>query len=287
LTETYKNEKNIQIFKDTGIESLYNNTDIEYVCYIHDTYSPLIGYLIHAYEESAKEKCIYFNNVNNTRTCWFSPIKSINSNGEVSKNSYVEEYKNTQLKVSIIIPVIRPNLLERCVSAIKTNAEYDNYEIITEEDVDRIGCPKMVKKLVERTTGDAVMFLGDDTIPQPGFLKNAVNQLKSFKDNIGLVALNDGTNRRMLATHWLAHKKILPIIGGEFFHTGYHHCYCDNELSLRTQLLDLYAYCHDSVIEHDNPILKKTEMDEHYKRAYSFYEQDRVLFENRKRDICS
>lgn len=190
--------------------------------------------------------------------------------------------------ISIIIPVVRPELVPRCIDAIRKSGSGLDYEIITELDRDFIGCPLMVKKMVKECKGEYVLFLGDDTIPQPNFLDEAWSKMGTFDDGIGLVALNDGTGRKLLATHWLASKKLLPLIGGEFFHTGYHHTYCDNELSLRTQLLNKYVYAEKSVIEHDNPILKHDRpLDEHYKRAYSQQDNDKRLFEDRKKEIIN
>ena len=58
--------------------------------------------------------------------------------------------------ISIIIPVVRPEKAKRCIEAIKKHIGISNYEIIDEEDTDRIGCPKMVKRLVKKTKYDKV-----------------------------------------------------------------------------------------------------------------------------------
>jgi len=79
-------------------------------------------------------------------------------------------------KISIIIPIIRPRKAKRCINLILKNAgvPQDMFEIITEEDNDRIGCPEMVKRLVAKSEGDLILFLGDDSIPQKSFIKNAL-----------------------------------------------------------------------------------------------------------------
>lgn len=173
------------------------------------------------------------------------------------------------MKVSIIVPIIRPESYKICFEAIMKNAGMP-FELVVEEDKERIGCPKMVKKLVAKTTGDAVMFLGDDTVPQPGFLVEAVKAMKKLPQGWGLVALNDGRNTVDEAAHWLASKKLLPLIGGDFFCTEYKHCFCDLELSLRTQLLGRYIYCESSKIVHNHPLLnKKVKSDVDYEKVYS------------------
>lgn len=188
--------------------------------------------------------------------------------------------------ISIIIPIIRLKKAERCIEAIHQNAGIDNYEIITEIDKERIGCPKMVKTLVNRTRHDLVCFVGDDTIPQPDFLKNALKKMNEFDGGWGLVGLNDGHNEQTeLATHWLGHKKLLPFLDGEFFCTEYKHCFCDNELTERSKIINRYVYAKDAVIEHDHPIFKKTELTDDYKRVYAldYIIHDKLLFGQRRK----
>jgi hypothetical protein len=191
--------------------------------------------------------------------------------------------------ISIIIPIIRPDKAERCIEAAYINAGIpeDDYEIVTGEDIDRIGCPKMVARLVAETRYEMVMFLGDDTIPQPDFLKNALAAMQALPEGWGLVGLNDGHHDgNQLATHWLAHKKLLLPLGGEFFHTGYKHCFCDNELIDRCRAMGRYVWAENAGIKHDNPILDGQEMDEDYQRVYDDenYMHDWRLYHRRRLD---
>jgi len=184
-------------------------------------------------------------------------------------------------KVSIIIPVIRPVKAEKCCAAIYSNAGSWDYEVVMQDDRDRIGCPKMVKRLVEKSAGQMVCFLGDDTIPQPGFLKNALKAMEGLPDGWGLIGLNDGhQNGNKLATHWLADKRLLPLLGGEFFHTGYYHTRCDRELTLRCQELGRYAWARDAMIKHEHPAFSTGKVDEDYRRVYSeeYIGHDKRLF---------
>lgn len=189
--------------------------------------------------------------------------------------------------ISIIIPYIRPQGLNRCVEAIINNIHIDCYEVIAREDTDRIGVPKMVKELVSLTKHDLIMFLADDTIPQPNFMINALDTMNTFPDSWGLVGLNDQHFKGMPATHWLAHKKLLPYLDGEFFNTNYIHSFCDNELTLRCQEIDRYKWCEKSMIKHINPIIdNKISIDKDYKRVYNLsnFLRDKRLFEERKRN---
>jgi len=187
-------------------------------------------------------------------------------------------------KVSIIIPVIRPEKAKRCVDAIRENAglKFDQYEVLTAQDIDGAGCPEMVKRLTEMSVYDLVMFLGDDTIPQKDFLKNALIAMDSLPDGWGVVGLN--TEGPMLGlddaahipkdsnpvAHWLVDKRMLEHIpGGNFFSTEYKHCWCDNELRDIAIEQGRWTFAMDAEIKHDHPINTKGELDDALKKAYS------------------
>lgn len=179
---------------------------------------------------------------------------------------------NFKDKVSIIIPIIRPEGAKRCIAAIQQNAgiPIEDYEIVAGIDKDRIGCPKMVKELVARSKYDLVMFLGDDTIPQKDFLKNAIDAMKTLPDGFGLVSLDDGLqNPDKMATHWLASKRLLPLIGGEFFCTEYIHNFCDQELSIRCKDLGMYTHALNSCVKHNHPARDRVFFDKNYLESSS------------------
>ena len=102
--------------------------------------------------------------------------------------------------ISIIIPVIRPDKAIRCCNAIIQNSGIPEslYEIVTEEDTERIGAPKMVKKMTDSCKGDLVCFLGDDTIPQEGFLKHALEAMDTLPGGWGMVGFDDNLRQNCL-----------------------------------------------------------------------------------------
>jgi len=179
-----------------------------------------------------------------------------------------------QNKVSIIIPVIRPEKVAKCVETIDRNAGVptDQYEIVVEKDIDGVGCPKMVEKLVAMAQYDWVMFLGDDALPEKDFLKYALEAMEGLPDGWGVVGLNTQDNNTMNGNpqaHWMAHRKMLEHIpGGRFFPTEYEHCYCDNELKDIAEELGRWVYAEKSLITHNHPVNKTAEYDEGYQRAY-------------------
>ena len=194
-------------------------------------------------------------------------------------------------KVSIVIPTLgRAEKLQRCLKAIHDNAGYDNYEIIVEEDsfADRQGAPKTLKKGADRSTGELVMFLGNDTIPQPNFLFNAVIAMyQNFPEADGLIGLNDMYWHGEFCTHFLASKKLLPMLGGgEFLHCGYFHTACDNELTERCRQIGKYVWAENAKVYHDHPAQTRwASTDAVYEIAYAKegLEHDQKLLEERSK----
>lgn len=189
--------------------------------------------------------------------------------------------------ISVILPYIRKVGAEKCIESINLTTDNVEVEIIAVEDSQRIGCPKMVKYLVDKAIYDLVMFLADDTIVHNGIFENSLSKMNEFKDGIGLVGLNDQfISNEKHATHWLGSKKLLPSIGGEFFHTGYKHCFCDNELTSRCIELNRYKFSKDSILTHNHPIVQQKQelVDEDYARVYSvpYMKHDEILFNLRK-----
>lgn len=194
-------------------------------------------------------------------------------------------------KVSVCIPTLgRPDKLHRLLKAIKENAEYENYEIIVKADEfppNNVGAPTMFKKCVDESTGDLVMFLGNDVVPQKGFMREAVwAMIRNFPNLDGMVGLNDNYWREEhVAPHFLISKKLLPALDGEFFHTGYYHTGCDNELRARVEMLGKYVFGRKAVIFHDHPMMagSQADMDALYIQAYGGprHEHDDQLYMER------
>jgi hypothetical protein len=177
--------------------------------------------------------------------------------------------------ISIIIPVIRPEKAKRCTDAIGYDPDIATIpcEFVIAKDSQGIGCPAMVGLLTEKSRGDMIMFLGDDTIPQPGFLKAALDAMNSLPDGWGVVGLNTQDDRPGVGfndhAHWMAHRKMLDHIpGGSFFSTEYKHCYGDDELKDIAVELGRWTVAEDCKILHDHPVNATAEYDDGYKKAY-------------------
>jgi hypothetical protein len=157
--------------------------------------------------------------------------------------------------ISVVIPSLgRSEKLQTCLRAIELNSGYpeDRYEVIVEMDSfdNRQGAPKTLKAGVEKSKGNLICFLGNDTVPKPGFLFEAVKaMIECFSDQEGLVGFNDEFWDGDLSAHWLVSKNIF----NKFFCTGYHHICCDNELIERCKLIGKYTWAEKARIFHDHP----------------------------------
>lgn len=191
-------------------------------------------------------------------------------------------------KISLCLPIVRPEKAKRVIEVFHNEFDTDqggSYEILAEEDKERIGCPKMLKRLVRKATGNLILFLGDDTIPQSGFLKAALGSMASLPDSWGVVGLNSQNSKH--AAHFLADKRMLPLLpDGEFFNTNYQHCFCDNELTDIAKEQGRFVFCEESIVKHDHPIFTGSPGDADYKRVYEteIINHDRSLYIRRKRE---
>ena len=159
--------------------------------------------------------------------------------------------------VSICVPSLgRPTKLARLLDLIPKTVEFESYEVVIEYDdfENRQGAPKTLKRAVERARGDLIAFLGNDVIPRPGWLREAVACMReNFPERDGMVGLNDGIfGPGDAAAHWLCSRKLLPMLDGEFFHTGYAHVAGDLELTSRCRQAGKYAWAEKARILHDH-----------------------------------
>jgi glycosyltransferase involved in cell wall biosynthesis len=205
--------------------------------------------------------------------------------------------KSSQPHVTVCIPTLgREEKLKNMLDLLHKTAEYSNYDVVVEHDsfTNRAGVPKLLKKMVDSSKGELVAFLGNDCIPKPGWLRLAVEAMqKNFPDLDGFVSFNDEYSCGKENPHWLASKKLLPMLGGEFFHTGYHHVGCDNELSARCKKAGKYVWCEEAKVFHDHYSLNSRpgnvlkDFDETARLAWQedLVEADRALLKSRAAEL--
>lgn len=187
--------------------------------------------------------------------------------------------------ISIIIPTIRPEKIPNLLKTLDFDIQFFkersiDVEVIWEVDHEHIGAPKMVKRLTDKSKGEWVVFLGDDTIVSPHCIIDAY--ILAISADKWLVGFNDGHGQK--ATHWLAHKKLLDHLENrEFFYTGYIHNFCDDELRVRATRLGKYLWCEEARIIHSHPAFGTATMDDTYKVQTDriAWDHDEKLFNQR------
>lgn len=173
-------------------------------------------------------------------------------------------------KISFVLPTMgtRPEGLKRCLDSINNlNYPKDKIEtIIKYDDINnRIGVPKLLKKGIEESTGEWVVFASDDTELTPQVI---IEALKIGKD--GFVAFNtgellpDGGNR---CEHFIIRKDVIAKIG-EVFDCRYFHTAVDNLLSAKMDKLGIFVRAEKAIVNHYH-FSKGATMDETYKIGWN------------------
>ena len=255
-------------FKEQG----YLNSKELYTWKIHDSLAFLYGKV---------------GNTEESKVHWLKAMKH-NPPDDVLKG-FDYFFPGFKPKVSIIVPTIRPDGYKRLVDSIKRNTIYSNYELISKDDPQQTAISKF-NEGVEESKGEFVVFLADDCVVGKGWLTQALVRFKlDFKDK-GLVVLNEGYWKHRMAHHFLCSKNITDDLGGEIWHSGYHHYGADNELYYRLKKLNLVSYCDESKIIHHHPQTQTmgteaSKDDKFYKRARGFQKEDIALLDKRALDL--
>ena len=183
-------------------------------------------------------------------------------------------------KISVVVPVVRPESAERCFASVKKYLP--GAEIVTAVDEKRIGAPKMVNQLARKSTREWVMFLGDDTELTEG----ADQALEAAIEKIGWGVIGLNTEPGNPRAHWMAHRKMLEIMpDGVFFSEVYKHCFCDDELYDIANENNRWTYAECAFVKHHHPVNGSGKWDEFYSKAYPGGDSaiDRAAYVKRKR----
>jgi len=186
--------------------------------------------------------------------------------------------------VSVCLPTLgREEKLQRLLTLIPQTAEWP-HELVVEWDRDephRRGCPLTLAKAVDRSVEPYAAFIGNDCIPQPGWLRLAMEcMLKTFPDGVGLVGFNDLFWKDGRCLHWVGSKALLPMLGGYFFNPIYGHCGTDDELIARCRQAGKYVWCPEAIVAHDH-FSTGAPFDQTYAAGWSTVERDRATLKER------
>lgn len=189
-------------------------------------------------------------------------------------------YKDNDLpKISFVIPNLgREEGLKRCVDSIKAlNYPQDKIEIIVKQDSfeNRIGVPKLVKKGVEESTGDWVVFASNDT----EFFRDSITEALKV-GNDGYVAFNTGKvsqDEGNINEHFMIRRDIIEKIG-EIFDTDFNHVGVDNLLWAKMKKLGIAKRADNAIVKHYH-FTQGAEKDDVYKIGWDpiKVEEDRAL----------
>jgi hypothetical protein len=130
---------------------------------------------------------------------------------------------------------------------------------------------------------DVVCVISDDMIPTKGFDKVIIDRMqKYYPDTDGALFFNDGYMKDELCTLSVMGKKYFNRFG-YIYHPEYVSLFCDDEFTQVGRLLNRMIYIDKVIIKHEHYFHNKSiPNDQLYAYNNSFYQRDKVIFNNRK-----
>jgi cellulose synthase/poly-beta-1,6-N-acetylglucosamine synthase-like glycosyltransferase len=176
--------------------------------------------------------------------------------------------------IDIIIPTLgRPEGLERLKKSIE-NLDYPKDKInvcIIDDELRREGVPKALKRGVEATKGDYIVYAANDTEFDSQCLKQAIIDASET----GFCALNTGKilqDEGNICEHFIIKRDLIKDLDGEIFDTEFYHVAVDNILWLKLKKLGKARRSYGAILHHYH-FSKGYEFDDIYKIAWN---EDRV-----------
>lgn len=193
-----------------------------------------------------------------------------------TNSKYLHDYRVDHWlpTVSVILPQLgREEGLARALKSIE-NLNYPKELIgVTVIEGDET-VPEKVKKGVESTTGEFILFAANDVEFHPDSLILAILTAIQ-KGGYKLVAMNSGT---LECEHFIISRDILPELeDGLIFHTDFHHVGVDNYLWAQCDKLGQAARCEEARVEHFHFSQGKGPWDEIYEKGWKNAEKDREV----------
>lgn len=204
------------------------------------------------------------------------------SSGDISAGTdnakYVVGVASELPKISFVIPTMNRVVgLRRCLNSIENlNYPQDKIEVhvMYDDPENRIGVPKLVKKGVEQSTGDWVVYASDDT----EFTPDSINEALAVGE-LGYVAFNTGEvypDKGNINEHFMIRKDIIEKIG-EVFDTDFWHVGCDNLLFAKMEKFGIFVRADKSIVNHYHFAKAGGELDTTYNTGWSHVDEDRAL----------
>ena len=188
----------------------------------------------------------------------------------------------------MVIPVIigitttseRREKLAQCVAAVRANTSYP-YFILLHEDENRDGWVAPTRFLLSQVApASLICILNDDMIVEKDWLTILLSSYtERFPDSDGLAQGEDTVQHGRIATCPLAPAWFLL----RHCRPEYKHSYADEELTIRARSLGKYLFVPTAIIRHVHWSTGASVMDSTYDISRKREENDRAVFEERKR----
>mgnify|MGYP001559889138 CR=1 FL=1 len=181
------------------------------------------------------------------------------------------------IKVCIPTTLGRRQRLQECIRSVQENSGYPHELVVFENSLG--GWVAAVREMVMDLGDDPVVVIGDDTLPQPDWLKTLVGAYtKRFPDNDGLVQPDDGSHRGRIASYPMATPRFLLA----WIYSGYRHNYADKELKKVAEAMGKYLWVPESKVIHKHYEKHPELFDETYALQKETRESDRLLYVQRE-----
>ena len=172
----------------------------------------------------------------------------------------------------------RRGRLQETIASIRNNCTLPVIIATYENNYD--GWAVSVDRLL-KPLDDIVLLLGCDVIVEPGCIEKLLEAYAvAFPQSDGVVEPYNELHHGSLVQHPCGHAQTIR----KYLHTGYTHCFADNELHERLVLDNKYLYVPEAIIDHKHVVNGKAKMDKGYEFSldHTAYEKDRELFNKRK-----
>lgn len=184
------------------------------------------------------------------------------------------------IKVCIPTTAGRRQRLLECVRAVSENSNYPHEIVIFENSLG--GWVMAVREMIKDLGEDPVVVIGDDTLPQPDWLKILVSAYGAkFPNKEGLAQPDDGSHKGRIASYPMATPKYLL----KWLYSGYKHNYADKELRNVALSRGEYLWVPESKVIHRHFEKHPELYDDTYALQKNTRDEDRALYH--QRDLVS
>ncbi|MCK9371488.1 glycosyltransferase [Candidatus Dojkabacteria bacterium] len=192
-------------------------------------------------------------------------------------------------KISILVPTLgRPDGLKRCMDSIdKLNYPKELIEVLVVEDDPRIGVPRRVKELYDKSTGDYIIFAANDMEFHPDSVILAF--IDMIHENKGLCAFKSSEyileDEGNICEHFMITRNLINELGGYIFDVDFDHCGVDNLLWYRCKKIGQAMRSERAVIIHHHFTRENVPMDDVYALVNANRDSDRKLLKRKIAEI--